>query len=60
MLEGKEPATVLTELDRRGIAIRDLGPYDYHTGSMQIVWRDDDGRLHGVSDPRRLGFAAGY
>ena len=59
-IESRIAPEVREKLRRRGIAIRDLGPYDYHTGSMQIVWRGDDGRLHGVSDPRRLGFAAGY
>ena len=44
---------------RRGIAIEELGDYNWHTGSMQIIWRGDDGRLYGVSDPRRLGHAAG-
>ncbi len=44
---------------RRGIAIEELGDYNWHTGSMQIIWRGDDGKLHGVSDPRRLGHAAG-
>ena len=45
----------------RGIAARDIAAYNYHPGSMQIVWRDaKTGRLHGVSDPRRLGHAAGH
>jgi gamma-glutamyltranspeptidase len=35
--------------------------YNWHTGSMQIVWRDlDTGKLHGVTDPRRLGVVLGY
>ena len=47
-------------LEARGIKLVDLGPYNYHTGSMQIVWRDERGRLHGVTDARRLGHAAGH
>lgn len=48
-------------LEASGIRLHDLGDYNWHTGSMQIVWRDiDTGRLHGVSDPRRLGLASGY
>jgi gamma-glutamyltranspeptidase/glutathione hydrolase len=43
-----------------GIKLNELGNYNWHTGSMQIVWRDADGKLHGVSDPRRLGYAAGF
>jgi gamma-glutamyltranspeptidase len=44
----------------RGIKLKDLGPYNWNTGSMQVVWRDAAGKLHGISDPRRLGHAAGY
>ncbi|UCC41099.1 MAG: gamma-glutamyltransferase, partial [Candidatus Aminicenantes bacterium] len=45
----------------RGIKLKDLGAYNWHTGSMQIIWRDEKtGKLHGVTDPRRLGYAAGY
>ncbi|MBM3560283.1 MAG: hypothetical protein FJX53_10500 [Alphaproteobacteria bacterium] len=48
-------------LTARGITVKDLGPYNWHTGSMQIVWRDQaTGRLRGVTDPRRLGLAAGF
>ncbi len=44
-----------------GLPLSDLGPYYWSTGSMQIVWRDEEtGRLYGVSDPRRLGWPAGY
>lgn len=48
-------------LTARGIKIRDLGHYNWHTGSMQIIWREQkSGKLHGVTDPRRLGHAAGF
>lgn len=44
-----------------GLSLSDLGPYYWSTGSMQIVWRDEEtGKLYGVSDPRRLGWPAGY
>jgi gamma-glutamyltranspeptidase/glutathione hydrolase len=44
-----------------GIKMKELGDYTWHTGSMQIIWRDAaTGKLHGVTDPRRLGFAAGF
>jgi gamma-glutamyltranspeptidase / glutathione hydrolase len=44
-----------------GLELRDLGPYFWSTGSMQIIWRDaDTGRLHGATDPRRLGWAEGF
>ncbi len=44
----------------RGIEVEELGDYNYHTGSMQIVWRDRDGRLHGTTDARRLGWTQGH
>jgi gamma-glutamyltranspeptidase/glutathione hydrolase len=44
-----------------GLPLTDLGPYYWSTGSMQIVWKDPDtGKLYGVSDPRRLGWPAGF
>jgi gamma-glutamyltranspeptidase len=45
----------------RGFTIKDIGAFNFHTGSMQIVWRNPEtGKLHGVTDPRRLGHAAGH
>lgn len=59
-IESRISQHVRQGLAARGIPIRDLGSYSWNTGSMQIVWRDASGRLHGVTDPRRLGFAAGF
>ena len=60
-IESRISDDVRKGLKARGIKIEDLGPYNWHTGSMQIVWRDPEtGKLHGVSDPRRLGRAAGF
>ena len=45
----------------RGVRLKDIGPYNWNTGSMQIVWKDAaTGKVNGVSDPRRLGHAAGF
>jgi gamma-glutamyltranspeptidase/glutathione hydrolase len=45
----------------RGIKIEDIGDFNFHTGSMQIVWRNPEtGKIHGVTDPRRLGYAEGH
>jgi len=44
----------------RGFKLVDLTDYNWHTGSMQVIWRDDSGKLHGVTDPRRLGHANGF
>ena len=59
-IESRISESVRAGMPIRGIAMEELGDYNWHTGSMQIIWRSDDGRLHGVSDPRRLGHAAGY
>lgn len=60
-LEPRVDASVLAGLAARGIGVTNLGDYNFHTGSVQIVWRDPaTGMLHGVTDPRRLGKAAGF
>ena len=59
--ESRLPADVVSGLRARGFALENLGPYNYHTGSMQIVWRDPKtGKLMGSTDARRLGNAQGF
>jgi gamma-glutamyltranspeptidase / glutathione hydrolase len=59
--ESRLAPEVVTGLRARGFALEDLGAYNYHTGSMQIVWRDPrTGKLMGSTDARRLGSAQGY
>ncbi len=60
-LESRISDEVRSGLRASGIKVQDLGPYYWSTGSMQIIWRDArTGRLHGVTDPRRLGWAEGF
>jgi gamma-glutamyltranspeptidase/glutathione hydrolase len=60
-IESRISDEIREELPARGIRIVDLGEFNWHTGSFQIIWRDlETGLLHGVSDPRRLGYAAGF
>jgi gamma-glutamyltranspeptidase/glutathione hydrolase len=60
-IESRISEEVRKGMKARGIKVEELGPYNWHTGSMQIIWRDlETGKLHGVSDPRRLGHAAGF
>lgn len=60
-IESRISEDVRKAMDARGIKIKDLGSYNWRTGSMQIIWRDaETGKLHGVTDPRRLGYAAGF
>ena len=59
--ESRLAPEVVSGLRARGFALEDLGAYNYHTGSMQIVWRDPvTGRFMGSTDPRRLGNAQGF
>jgi gamma-glutamyltranspeptidase/glutathione hydrolase len=60
-IESRISEEVRKGMAARGIELEHLGPYNWHTGSMQIIWRDPTtGKLHGVTDPRRLGHAAGF
>lgn len=60
-LESRVSTHVREGMAAHGITIRNLGPYNWHTGSMQVIWRDaSTGKLHGVTDPRRLGVADGF
>jgi gamma-glutamyltranspeptidase / glutathione hydrolase len=59
-IESRISEQVRKSMAARGIKLKDLGSYNWNTGSMQVVWRDAAGKLHGISDPRRLGYAAGY
>jgi gamma-glutamyltranspeptidase/glutathione hydrolase len=60
-IESRITPEVRKAMPKRGIKIKDLIEYNWHTGSFQIVWRDTKtGKLHGVTDPRRLGNAGGY
>ncbi|MFW6198908.1 MAG: gamma-glutamyltransferase [Acidobacteriota bacterium] len=59
-IESRISAEVREGMTSRGLKLDELGFYNWHTGSIQIVWRDEDGMLHGVTDPRRLGMAKGF
>jgi gamma-glutamyltranspeptidase/glutathione hydrolase len=60
-IETRVAKDVRDTLKARGIKLKELGDYNWHTGSMQIIWRDaQSNKLHGVTDPRRLGLAAGF
>ena len=60
-IESRISRQVRDGMAQRGIKIKDLGAYNWNTGSMQIIWRDAaSGKLHGVTDSRRLGRVAGF
>jgi gamma-glutamyltranspeptidase/glutathione hydrolase len=66
MYPGRSPmieATIGDELveavERRGLALRRVSPWEQEMGSCHAVQLLEDGTLLGVADPRRLGRAAG-
>lgn len=60
-IESRIEDSLRNGMAERGYNLVELAEYDWHFGSMQLVWRDPDtGQLHGVTDPRRLGYAKGY
>ena len=60
-VESRVPDKVREGLAAFGISVLATAPYNWHFGSAQAVMRDEKtGRLIGVADPRRAGYAAGY
>jgi gamma-glutamyltranspeptidase / glutathione hydrolase len=58
-VESRIPDEVVTDLAKLGVLVNPLPTYDYHMGTYQMCWRDDDG-LHTTTGPRRAGMAAGF
>ena len=60
-VESRLPDDVLDGLAAMGVKVHLSAPYNWHMGSIQLVVRDrDSGKLTGVADPRRAGYAAGF
>jgi gamma-glutamyltranspeptidase / glutathione hydrolase len=59
-IESRISDRVVRGLARLGVLVEPLPRYDYHMGSFQMSWRDDDGVLHATAGPRRSGVAAGF
>lgn len=57
-IENRLPAAVVAGLARKGILVQPMSPYEWHTGSFQICWRDGEG-YNASTDPRRAGWADG-
>jgi len=59
-MEARVPEAVVAVLARKGIQLRPMSPFEWHTGSFQICWRDAaTGRYNASTDPRRAGWADG-
>jgi gamma-glutamyltranspeptidase/glutathione hydrolase len=59
-IESRVDPELVAGLARLGVLVNPLPRYDYHMGSYQMCWRDDDGGLRSCSGPRREGSAAGF
>jgi len=59
-IESRISESVVAGLARLGVLVDPRPRYDYHMGSFQMCWRDDDGTLHAAAGPRRAGSAAGF
>ena len=59
-IESRITDEVRKGMKSNGFKLVELTDYNWHTGSVQVIWRDEEGRLHGVTDPRRLGYAEGF
>jgi gamma-glutamyltranspeptidase/glutathione hydrolase len=60
-IESRISPVVLSDLVKLGVQIQALPMYDYHMGSFQMCWRDENtGLLNTCADPRRAGNADGF
>ena len=50
-IESRISDEVRRGMAKSGIAMEELGDYNWHTGSMQIIWRGDDGNSTGSATP---------
>ncbi|MBB4633707.1 gamma-glutamyltransferase family protein [Sphingosinicella soli] len=58
-IEDRLSADAVKGLAAMGVKVRAKPAYDYHMGSFQMCFRDAQGRLGAVADPRRMGVADG-
>jgi gamma-glutamyltranspeptidase / glutathione hydrolase len=60
MVEATMGDKVIAEVERRGLKVKRVSPWEQEMGSCHSIRIAEDGTLHGAADPRRLGRAAGY
>ena len=59
-IESRVSPEWVSDLARLGVVMKPLPRYDFHMGTFQTSWRDDDGLLHSTAGPRRAGNAAAF
>lgn len=60
MVEASMGDAVIAEVERRGLGVDRVSPWEQEMGSCHAVHIDANGTLRGAADPRRLGCVAGY
>jgi len=51
------PAELRAEVERRGVRLHEVGPWNWHSGSYEGIHLLPDGRAEACADPRRAGQA---
>ena len=60
-IESRISEDVRKDIKAAGFKLTELTDFNWHVGSIQVVWFDSNERKYfGISDPRRLGQADGY
>lgn len=59
MVEAAMGDAVIDEVERRGLAVTRVSPWEPEIGSCHAIHMEGDGALRGAADPRRLGAVAG-
>lgn len=60
MIESTIGDGIISEVERRGLGVQRVSPWEQEMGSCHALHFAKDGTIHGAADPRRLGQAAGY
>ena len=59
MIETTMGETIISEVERRGLKVKRVSPWEQEMGSCHAIHISGDGTLRGAADPRRLGRVAG-
>jgi len=60
MVESSMGDGVIAAVERRGLEVQRVSPWEQEMGSCHAIHIGGDGMLRGAADPRRLGRVAGY